>query len=107
MACSLASRSQCSQPTLSRLCPPPRSSFFLYLRVQVQIGKPSYAQICEVDAVLVNGVDCTSLAVFEPARELGSFADPEGLRKVSVSCGVRCRPALLAVDIFGANANNL
>lgn len=65
------------QPFL--LCPP----FLLFSTgVQVQVGKPSYAQVCELEAVLVNGVDFTSLAVFQPARELGRFADPEGLRKV-------------------------
>lgn len=48
----------------------------------MQIGKPSYAQVCELEAVLVNGVDFTCLAAFQPARDLGSFAGPEGLRKV-------------------------
>lgn len=68
----------------------------------MQIGKPSYAQVCELEAVLVNGVDFTTLVALQPARELGRFADPEGLRKVSKSCGVRCLPAVLAVDVFGA-----
>eukprot|EP00903_Cladosiphon_okamuranus_P016657 g15360.t1 len=64
--------------------------------VKVQIGKPSYAQVCELEAVFVNGVDVAALAVFQAARELGRFADPEGLRKmlaalspVSLCTGIR------------------
>ncbi|CAN0373283.1 unnamed protein product, partial [Ectocarpus fasciculatus] len=50
--------------------------------VEVKITKPSYAQVCEVAGIWVNGVDCTSFAAFKPALDVGSFSNPEGLSKV-------------------------
>ncbi|CAN0063392.1 unnamed protein product [Scytosiphon promiscuus] len=50
--------------------------------VEVDIRKPSYAQVCELGAVRVNGAECTPFKAFKTARDLGRFAHPEGLHKM-------------------------
>lgn len=66
--------------------PPPRRSVGPSLctrrGAQVKVKKPTYAQVCVLEAIEVNGVDSTSDAAFERACDLGVFATPEGLHKV-------------------------
>lgn len=54
------------------------------LRSQVRIKKPSYAQVCQVEAIKVNGFDNTYDTVFNPACDHRAFAAPESLHQVSM-----------------------
>lgn len=59
----------------------PTAVFLLSWR-QVRVKAPSYAQVCELEAITVNGVDSTSDAAFKSACDLGVFTTPDGLREV-------------------------
>ncbi|CBJ32931.1 expressed unknown protein [Ectocarpus siliculosus] len=79
--------------------------------VEVHITKPSYAQVCEVAGVRVNGVDCTSFAAFKPTLDVGSFSNPAGLCKmlaavssVSLCEGFRKQHRTQDVDVTTAPA---